>query len=329
MSKSRIAVLIPAYKLDFIEATLTGLCHQTFKDFDVFISDDSANEKISQEITKWQSSGLFSNLNLELVIGPKNAFLNHHHLDQRYSPDYEFIHFLMDDDYIYPTFYEQHLAAHMQNDFCASVSQRWLSNEENIPVGRMPDIGFLTNNIGHFTELDARSLSVMTLPHCYNWLGELSNMLLRPEGKLLFEKPPIAADKLNYHGLMDIGTCLRLAQRKPLVFISSFHSNFRQHPNQTTHIHGTWGSRFTRLSWASFALASHSRGLLSDQQLQENWSQFRKLLLAEIPYDQKLIQPLEIIDYPHTSLQSKIEHLSEYLFDFYKTNPSLNKITTR
>jgi len=325
MSKARIAVLIPAYKPDFFEQTLLGLYHQTFKEFDVYVSDDSFNEVICKKINHWQKSGLFSNLNITKIIGPKNAWLNHRKLDYLYSKKYEFIHFLMDDDYIYPTFYEQHLAAHSQGDFSVSVSQRWLSDEKNTPIGRMPDAGFLTKNVSHFSPLEAHTLSTMTLPICYNWLGELSNMMFRPEGKPLFELPPKAFNDMNYFGLHDIGTCLRLVQRKPLVFISSFHSNFRQHATQTTHSHRIWGSRSARLCWASFALASYSKGFLDTSQLQENLGYVRKLLIAEIPHDQELIEPLQIIDRRHATLTEKITDLSQYLFKFFSSNPHLKQ----
>lgn len=326
MSKSPIAVLIPAYRPDFFKQTLIGLQHQTFKEFEIYISDDSPNEIVSETVIDWQESGLFPDLNVNTLVGPKNALLNHFKLDSLYSSEYEFVHFLMDDDYIYPTFYEQHLAAHRSGNFSLSVTQRWLSDENNTPIGRMPDIGFLTDSVPHFSSIDAQSLAALTLPICYNWLGELSNMLFQPAGKPLFDSPPRDANDFNYFGLFDIGTCLRLAERSPLVFISSFHSNFRQHSGQTTHYHGCWGSRFTRLSWASFALTAHSKGLLNDGHLLENLSQVRKLLIAEIPHDRELIEPLQIIDNSHATLDDKVTELRHYLFKYFYSNPSLEEV---
>lgn len=325
MSKAPLAVLIPAYNPNFFKQTLIGLKNQTFKNFDVYISDDSPNDTISRNVLTWKKRGLFSDLNISIIVGPKNAWLNHHRLDNLYSSNYEFIHFLMDDDFVYPTFYEQHLAAHKHGDFSVSVSQRWLSNEDNIPIGRMPDVGFLTNNGAHFSVLDIRTLANTLLPTCYNWLGELSNMVFRSDGAPLFERPPATIADINYFGLIDLGTCLRVAQKKPLVFISSFHSNFRQHEAQTTHKHGTWGTRLIRLCWASFAITSHSKGLLNDSQLTQNLINVRDMLVKEIPYDQNLSEPLRIIDDPNTTLADKIKKLQVHLLSFFNSNPHLKE----
>ena len=226
----------------------------------------------------------------------------------------------MDDDYVFPTFYEQHLAAHSHGDFSVSVTQRWISNEYNIPIGRLTDAGFITGNRQHFTPLAVNAIAQATLPQCINWLGELSNMVFKTDGECIFPQPPTCPEKIGFYGLLDIGSCLHAAQRKPAVYISSFHSCFRQHANQTSHRHAEFGSRMVRLCWAMFGISAHNNQMINNNQLAENLNSVSRMLSHEFVHDNYLSQPLAFFKGP-TDLTYIKKSFTDWYFEFIQTGP--------
>ena len=69
---SRIATLIPAYKPDFLAELFASLRSQTFKDFRVILSDDSADDAI----TAMLRAGRFDPARLVLQVSESAAISN-------------------------------------------------------------------------------------------------------------------------------------------------------------------------------------------------------------------------------------------------------------
>lgn len=53
MSKSKLAIIIPAYKIDFFRETLESLASQTCKDFTVYIGDDSSPDNFKSIVSEY------------------------------------------------------------------------------------------------------------------------------------------------------------------------------------------------------------------------------------------------------------------------------------
>lgn len=51
-----LAIVIPAYKVDFLEATLASIANQTCKDFVLYVGDDSSPYDIASIVDKYRSS---------------------------------------------------------------------------------------------------------------------------------------------------------------------------------------------------------------------------------------------------------------------------------
>ena len=54
--ENRLAIIIPAYKPEFLERTLTSLAEQTSKDFSLYIGDDASPYDLESVITKYSES---------------------------------------------------------------------------------------------------------------------------------------------------------------------------------------------------------------------------------------------------------------------------------
>ena len=293
MNKNKLAVLIPANKEKYIDEVIQGLNLQTYKNFDIYISDDSPGELVTERLKFLDKRGDLEGLNVHVGIGPKDGRLNHLHLDRTFSPHYDYIHFHHDDDYIYPTFYEEHLCAHEFGDFAASISKRWVSNEKNIPFAKPVDISFDQNQL--FTPLTIEVLAKSCLPNSVNWLGELTNTVFKRNGNFVFSLPSEDTASLNYYGLTDIGTFLDLAQVKNLVFIRSYISNWRSHPDQSTHQKRSHGIRLAVLCWLAYAVKAHNDSLIDDNDLSAAVNCQKSFLTSRLESDNFFQSPLNLI----------------------------------
>ncbi len=247
-----LTTLIPAYKADHLGEVFTGLRRQAWQDFRVILSDDSPGGVITDMIRDGRFGPLASSLNLTVVRGPGDARLNHDRLLQLWGGQSPLVHFHLDDDVIFPDFYRAHVAGHAAGDYCATVSARWLSQDNSQPAWQLPLPAFIDQSPLHSVPVDVQALFASTVPGCQNWLGELSNMVLSRTGAASYPKPPTSG--LSYFGLLDIGTLLSAAAHQPLLFLRDHLSVFRQHAAQTTHAVHSHGIRVAFLVWAATAL---------------------------------------------------------------------------
>lgn len=247
-----ITTLIPAYKKDYLGEVFLGLQRQTYKDFRVILSDDSPGDEISALIRNGHFGALLQGLDLQVVRGPKNARLNHSALVEHWNHSSPYAHLHLDDDFIYPEFYAAHLAAHAGGRYSASVSRRWYSHLDTRPVHGVALPGFVAQSPLQVVSVGADELFTSMVPHCHNWMGEFSNMLIAAEGLAHWPKPP--AQGLNYFGWVDVGFLLSAVQHAPIAVLRDHLGVFRQHPEQTTHRMHAHGGVVSNLAWVTYAL---------------------------------------------------------------------------
>lgn len=261
---STLTTLIPAYKPDYLGELFVSLARQSFRDFQVIVSDDSPEQQITRLIRDGHFGDAARRLHLTVLRGPGNARRNHERLVDAWAGQSPLVHLLMDDDLLFPDFYKTHVAAHAAGRFAASVTPRWLSHADGRPAWTLPLPDFIENSPEHRVVVSPEHLFQSTLPSCSNWLGELSNIVLSADAARCFPRPP--ADGLNYYGLMDISALLTACQAQPLVFVRETQGVFRQHAEQTTRNTGSHGHRVAMLVWASMALHGWAEGRITSQQ---------------------------------------------------------------
>jgi hypothetical protein len=247
-----ITTLIPAFKPEHLGETLLGLRRQSFQDFRVIVSDDSPGAVITDMIRDRRFGAVTDGMHLTVVRGPGNARLNHQQLLDLWNGATPFVHLLMDDDVVFPSFYRSHLDAHAGADFGVSVSARWLSENDSRPAWSLPLPPVVASSPLRHVPLQAADVIGSVLPQCDNWLGELSNMLWSADAVPRYDAPPVGM--LSYHGLLDIGPVLDSLHRRPLVFINDRLSVFRQHAGQNTRGIGSNSHRGAMLVWVAYAL---------------------------------------------------------------------------
>jgi len=261
---SLLTTLIPAYKKDYLGELLLGLRHQRFKDFRIILSDDSPGAEITAMIRDGQFQALLANLDVLVVRGPQNARLNHQALLDLWGGQTPLVHFHLDDDVIYPDFYQAHVDAHAGRRVAATISRRWLSASDGRPALSVPLPAFVAADERRVVEFGADDLFATTVAVCENWLGELSNMVFSADGARHYPQP--SAQGLNYYGLLDIGFLLEASRHMPLACVREHLGVFRQHPQQTTHNRRSHGARIAFLAWIAYALAGWQEGRIDAAQ---------------------------------------------------------------
>jgi hypothetical protein len=261
----KIATLIPAYRLDYFTFAINSVLRQTVKPGLIIVSDDSPNGEISTLIESGDWPGILKtkNIVLQVVAGPrkKSAYLNLMNLCEVWDNQTEFFHFLFDDDYIFPLFYQKHLLVLTKNDLMASVSRRWQGDTLGQVIGAFNIPNFIENSEGKQMSIEPSALFKSVVPQCDNWLGEYSNTLFHKTSMDALKAPELGG--YSTYGLDDIGIFLSLGKDRKLGFINEHLGFFRSHENQNTGNLDNPDFLAAHLAWIPIAMGSEKLGLIN------------------------------------------------------------------
>jgi hypothetical protein len=250
-----LVTLIPAYKPAYLADLLTCLRTQTRRPDLVIISDDSPDGAFTKALAMPEAAVLADGLDIEVVPGPRRgAYPNVRHLVACWAGSSDFVHVLLDDDVIYPEFYERHLAAHDSARRLVSVSRRWRAQENGIPVGEGAMPTAITASGRRLLEADAGFVFGTTLPSCHNWLGEFSNAVLRAEAMGVVDEPVLGGVPTS--GLEDLGLFLAASLEAPLAILNEHLGFFRVNPGQNTRRVMSPLIKAAHLAWPAMAIAA-------------------------------------------------------------------------
>jgi hypothetical protein len=284
-----ITTLIPAYKVQYISQLLSCLASQNYKKFRVIISDDSPNNEVTAVIRQLQMKGLASGLSLSVVEGPKKGSLaNLLHLLKTWNNSSPLVHFLFDDDLIYPSFYQMHVTAHTNATINASVSHRWVGDETGTPAHSPGVPEFIANSNARIELLNANQLFQTTVPYCMNWLGEFSNSIFTSTAIDLFHEHTLGG--ISYYGLWDIGLLLQASLSTDVAIIKEHLGVFRMNPHQNTGNFASVSFRCAYVAWISLALASYGLGKINKEQATQAIQSISKMISAHFQGTEEMLQ---------------------------------------
>ena len=261
-----IVTLIPAFKPKYIADLLMSLRHQTQPSHRILISDDSPNSEFRQKLFSEQMAPLLSGLNINFVEGPrKGAYENIKHLLKLWDGSSELVHLMLDDDVIYPEFYERHLTAHISAHLSCSISPRWSANEQGqLLSGQSPPAG-VAHSAHRILALDADVVFMTTVAECKNWFGEFSNTVMRADTCGMLLKPEMGG--VSYAGLWDLGYFLAASMQAPIGYIQDHLGYFRT--GGTGNSSNTFGPFLKAgvLAYVALAMGGQRVGKMSSQQV--------------------------------------------------------------
>lgn len=259
----KITTLIPAYKPKYLIELLTALRHQTVKPARILFSDDSPGLEFTRVLHSEPIRSVVADLNIEVVEGPHTGgWPNFLHLLEVWGGDTELFHFLLDDDLIYPTFYERHLAAHQSADTLCSVSRRWTALESGQPLRDLNLPEAVANHPHRLLSLPADILFATTVARSANWLGEYSNAVFR--AGFAPEVRATAMDGISYIGLEDLGAFLCASLVKPVAYVNEPLGSFRMNAEQHSAQPMGRAMKMAHLAYLALAIAARRIGKLGE-----------------------------------------------------------------
>lgn len=252
----RIVTLIPAYKQEYLSELLIGLNNQSYKNFYVILSDDSPQGQVTKLLQSEQFKPLLERLEFRVIQGPRRSgHVNMLHLLEAWDGKAELVHFLFDDDFIYPRFYEYHASVHQAAGGAAcSISRRWNAAVSGLPISSLPMPVDIDYGIARIAPLSSDVLFKTTVPHCNNWLGEFSNTVLSASEARVVADPQLSG--IPYLGLQDIGIFLKLSINDKVFLIQDNLGFFRFNPQQNTGKPHTPVIKAAYLAWCALAAAA-------------------------------------------------------------------------
>lgn len=263
----KIATLVPAYKPKYLIELLTSLRNQSVKPARIIVSDDSPDQAFVAMLSSEPLKSLIADLNVSAVAGPRNgAYNNFRNLLKLWNGETELFHLLLDDDIIYPTFYEQHLMAHSAGRIGCSISRRWTANEAGLPLRDMAVPPAIDTHGSRLLALDPQVLFATTAAVSSNWLGEFSNAVFSADLADMVRDPRL--DGIDYTGLEDLGAFLNASLRAPVGYINDHLGYFRTSAQQ--HSANPMGRpmKMAHLAYLGLAISSRRIGKISAEQSQ-------------------------------------------------------------
>lgn len=258
----KLTTLIPAYKHKYLVELLTALRFQTVKPDRIIFSDDSPGLVFTQMLGSEPLKSAVADLPIEVVEGPHTGgWSNFLHLLKVWNGGSEFFHFLLDDDQIYPNFYERHFAAHATVDTLCSVSRRWTAQENGQPMRDLPVPTVVATHPHRLLSLTPDVLFSTTAAVSSNWLGEYSNAVFRREFADAVARTRL--DGISYIGLEDLGAFLEASLHKPLGYLNEHLGYFRINADQHSAQPMGRAMKMAHLAYLALAIAGERVGHMS------------------------------------------------------------------
>jgi hypothetical protein len=221
-----IVTLVPAFKPQYLPDLLSSFRMQTRPPRQIIFSDDSPDGAYGTALMSEALEPLRRGLAIECHTGPRRGgYPNVLNLLDIWDGRSELVHVMLDDDGLYPEFYERHLVAHASANFSCTISRRWTAGERGQPITGQPVPPAVASSGHRLISLDADVVFMSTAAECKNWFGEFSNAIFRSEAVPVLKKPMF--EGVSYGGLWDLGAFMAASLLAPIGHIQDHLGYFR------------------------------------------------------------------------------------------------------
>jgi glycosyltransferase involved in cell wall biosynthesis len=289
-----VSILIPAFRPTWINQAIQSALAQTFTDFELIISDDSAGDEIEKLVKAWPDARLqyFRNptrgvpgSNRDFLIGRARG---------------KYIKFLFDDDFLYPHSLQLLLSIASRTCCALAFHSRNLVDENNNIIGQprfeiAPDrrarFKYLrfrlrksfewricrkvnpSYNPRHLYPVDSRFFFEKMIGNVVNLIGEPSNVLIHAQALRSIDRP-FFIDGRRMRFLTDMALYSNfMARGLGIVGTDNIGSSFRVHREQAS------GRSYPGYSAATFEWELLGRWAVDAGQLSlDSFQSMRKLL---------------------------------------------------
>jgi len=263
-----IVTLVPAFKPQYLPDLLNSLRLQTRPSRHIVFSDDSKQGEYRVALFSEALAPLRQGLSIECVEGPRRGgYPNILQLVERHAGGAALVHVMLDDDLLYPSFYERHLVAHASARFSCSISRRWTASESGQPISGQPVPPAVEQTAHRLVSLVSDVVFMTTAAECKNWFGEFSNAVFRAETLPIFAKP--AFEGVSYAGLWDLGAFMAASLLAPIGYIQDHLGAFRTGgQGNSGQFYGPY-MKAAHLAYAALGLGGRRLGRYSEAQARQ------------------------------------------------------------
>ena len=260
-----IVTVVPAFKPQYLPSLLNNLRLQTRPARQIIFSDDSPDGGYRAALMSDALAPLRQGLAIECHEGPRRGgYPNVLHLLDIWGGRSELLHVMLDDDILYPEFYERHLVAHHSARLSCTISRRWSATDDGQPIAGQPLPAALANATHRIASLDADVVFLTTAAECTNWFGEFSNAVFRAETVPLLRRPVF--EGVSYAGLWDLGAFMAASLLAPIGHIQDHLGCFRTGgAGNSAKFNGPY-MKAAHLGYAALNLGGRRLGRYSDAQ---------------------------------------------------------------
>jgi hypothetical protein len=260
-----IVTLVPAFKPQYLPDLLNGLRLQTHRPRRIIFSDDSPDGAYEATLMSSAFAPLRAGLEIECHRGPRRGgYPNIQHLLGIWAGRSDLVHVLLDDDFIYPEFYERHLQVHASARLSCTVSRRWTASDSGQPLAGQPVPPAVAQHPHRLLSLDADVVFMTTAAECKNWFGEFSNAIFRADATPVLMKPQF--EGISYAGLWDLGAFMAASLVAPLGYLQDHLGAFRTGgAGHSAQFFGPY-MKAAHLGYAALCLGGRRLGRYSDEQ---------------------------------------------------------------
>ena len=222
-----VSIVIPTYQRpDYFRQALESVLHQTYRNLDIFVTDNSHNDETEEVYKKYFAD----DPRIRYEHHPEyNATGNWNRALEYDNPEAEYVNWLMDDDLFAP----KKIATMMDfyftyPDVKLVTSYRTLIDEKG---NTLPDKSWSKPICEKTSRLSGNDVGRLLLQHIINYLGE-------PTTALLCKKYMLDGGRLGWTGregkylITDFTTWFCLMSQGDIIYITEPLSSFRQHANQ-------------------------------------------------------------------------------------------------
>ena len=309
-----VSIIIPTFnRPEYFKIALESALNQTYKNFEIFISDNSTTDDTENLIQSYLKK--FSNIK---YFRHKNFSANDNwDFARSYNnPDAEFVNWLLDDDFFYPQKLEIMVEALQKNPDCSICSSvRNVIDANGNIIEQMPhfeEFPMLKNS----GKISGESAGKLLLSVGTNYIGEPTTALIRK--KFLRDNDLCWNDDENgFFALLDVSTWCQLLSQGNLFWIGDKAlSAFRRHAGQATNWDGS-GAAF-EISWAKIYKTAWEKKIFIKTE-----RELRKIIIGWIfSADRRLAEAFQnnYHDENFTTLEKTMVAMLQALYNGYKIN---------
>ncbi|BCF98828.1 hypothetical protein PPGU19_033970 [Paraburkholderia sp. PGU19] len=217
-----VSILIPAYKAEYLRRAILSAQHQTFKDIEILVGDDTPNAALEKIVVGFDDPRI-----KYFHHGFQKGTRNSRALWAQASGQY--VKWLFDDDVLMPTSVETLV------DALREYPQAILAFHERVFIDEMDNLIGQPQQLlppGQKALIDRAFLVENMVGKLNNFIGEPSNVMLVRERVDVSSVFDYRSWVLDFIG--DVSMFLNCAEQAPLVAVGGFHSAFRRHSTQAS-----------------------------------------------------------------------------------------------